>query len=178
VNSPTSRGCSTDLFAFAAKGFSPGTANGSGAILSPAFVANPGDNPALNQVEPETVISHETGWRSTLANGALRTQMGVFLSDYTNFQITNRNLKTGQTGALVNADSATLYGFEAQAQLAAAGFQADVSLAAMKSRIDNASVVDKAPRSCRPGRRRCRNACRPPDRRGLQGLADAGTTRY
>ena len=133
------------LFAFAAKGFSPGTAKGSGAILSPAFVANPGANPELNQVEPETVISYETGWRSTLANGALRTQMGVFLSDYTNFQITNRNLKTGQTGALVNADSATLYGFEAQAQLAAAGFQADVSLAAMKSRIDNASVVDESP---------------------------------
>ena len=71
--------------------------------------------------------------------------MGVFLSDYTNFQITNRNLKTGQTGALVNADAATLYGFEAQAQLAAAGFQADVSVAAMKSRIDNATVVDESP---------------------------------
>ena len=133
------------LFAFAAKGFTPGTANGSGAILSPAFVANPGANPELNQVEPETVISYETGWRSTLANGALRTQMGIFLSDYSNFQITNRNLNTGQPGALVNADSATLYGFEAQAQLAAAGFQADVSVGAMKSRIDNASVVDESP---------------------------------
>ncbi|PYR31916.1 MAG: hypothetical protein DMF90_24670 [Acidobacteria bacterium] len=94
---------------------------------------------------PETVISYETGWRSTLLKGRLRTQMGVFHSDYTNFQITNRNLRTGQGGALVNADVATLYGFEAQAQLVAGGFQADVSLAAMKSRIDNAVLVDERP---------------------------------
>jgi iron complex outermembrane receptor protein len=160
------------LFAFAAKGFSPGTANGSGAILSPAFVANPGDNPALNQVEPETVISYETGWRSTLANGALRTQMGVFLSDYSNFQITNRNLKTGQTGALVNADSATLYGFEAQAQMAAAGFQGDVSVAAMKSRVDNAAVVDESPALVPTGpapMRQCVPASGPPGTAGPGG---------
>jgi iron complex outermembrane receptor protein len=99
----------------------------------------------LNQVEPETVISYETGWRSTLLDGALRTQMGAFYSDYNNFQITNRNLRTGQGGALVNADAATLYGFEAQAQLSSGGFQADVSLAAMKSRIDNAVLVDERP---------------------------------
>src|SRR5947209_20065744 len=94
---------------------------------------------------PETVISYETGWRSTLLKGRLRTQMGVFHSDYTNFQIANRNLRTGQGGALVNADVATLYGFEAQAQLVAGGFRADVSLAAMKSRIDNAVQVDERP---------------------------------
>ena len=74
--------------------------------------------------------------------------MGVFLSDYTDFQISNRNLKTGQTGALVNAEAATLYGFEVQAQLAAAGFQADVSVAAMKSRIDNAVRRGREPRAC------------------------------
>lgn len=133
------------LFGFVAKGFSPGTANASGAILSPAFVANPGANPALNQVEPETVINYETGWRSTLLNGGLRTQLGLFYSDYADFQITNRNLRTGQGGALVNADAATLYGFEVQAQLAAGDFQADVSLTAMKSRIDNAVLVDETP---------------------------------
>jgi iron complex outermembrane recepter protein len=160
------------LFGFVARGFKPGTSNASSGTVAPAFLANPG-LPG-GQVDHETVTDYELGWRTTLFDRAVRVQTGVFYSDYKDFQIDTIDLATGQ-GGLVNADSATLYGFEAQAQIYVGGFRSDFGLAYVNSEVDSAILVDESigvsppPGAPLP-------QCRPPS--GASGTRGAGCWNY
>ena len=66
------------VYAFVATGFRPGGLNvpvsvGPGSLPAP-FVA-------------ESVMSYETGWKSTLFDGHVRTDVDAFYNDYKNFQV-------------------------------------------------------------------------------------------
>jgi iron complex outermembrane receptor protein len=87
------------FYVFVAKGYKPGGVNG-------GTVPNFG---------PETVIDYEGGWKSTLLNNHLRTQLGAFYYDYKNFQFGEVSPVTGAT-QVENVSKSSIGGAEASAQ--------------------------------------------------------------
>ncbi len=98
------------LYVFVASGATPGGLNG------PAyFGVGAGVIPA--PFKQEYVTDYEGGWKSTLLDGHLQTQLGFYYNNFNNFQvilpIPNNPVQVTET----NDPSATvLYGFEASAQ--------------------------------------------------------------
>ena len=122
---------STNLvYAFAAKGYKPG---GGSAGAVPTFA-------------PENVYDYELGWKATLLDGHLRTQIGGFYMDYKDYQLTVFNPAIGASG-IVNATSpSTIRGIEAQGQLKLENASIDATLSYVDSQIGSlAPQVD--PRS-------------------------------
>jgi iron complex outermembrane receptor protein len=77
-----------------------------------------GQNTSANatpNILPEEVRNAELGWKSTLLDGHVRTQLDGYWNDYKNFQVTQFDVSSQMTDIL-NAPSAKLWGFEAQAQ--------------------------------------------------------------
>ena len=64
---------------------------------------------------PEEVRNAEIGWKSSFIDGHVRTQIDGYWNDYKNFQVSLFDPNT-QTTPIVNAPSAKIWGFEAQAQ--------------------------------------------------------------
>ncbi len=94
------------LFAFVATGHK------GGGINTPNIA---GSTPTI--FRPEDVTDYEVGWKSTQADGHLRTQLDGFYSDYTNFQVNIQNPSFPLFSELYNVTSPTkLYGVEASAQ--------------------------------------------------------------
>ena len=112
------------LYAFVARGYKPG-----------------GFNSATSQFGPETVMDYELGWKSTLAGGLLRTQLGAFYYDYKDFQFDILSTATGQI-APVNLANAKVKGIEAQLQAKAGGFTFDGGVAYVDSSIAAVNFVD------------------------------------
>ncbi len=105
------------LYAFVAKGYKPG-----------------GYNSAVSQFDPEIVWNYEAGWKSTLADGHLRTQLDAFYNDYTGFQFGAIDITTGQNGVM-NLSKGKIWGIEGQAQARFDGFGFDVSAAYVNSEL-------------------------------------------
>lgn len=105
------------LYAFVAKGYKPG-----------------GYNSAVSQFDPETVWNYEAGWKSTLAEGHVRTQLDAFYNDYKGFQFGIIDTTTGQNG-VTNLPKATIWGVEAQAQAKFGRFAGDASIAYINSEL-------------------------------------------
>jgi iron complex outermembrane receptor protein len=57
-------------------------------------------------------MDYEAGWKSTLFNRHLRTQIGAFYMKYDNFQMDVINPASGQNG-VVNLANSEIKGFEA-----------------------------------------------------------------
>jgi iron complex outermembrane receptor protein len=74
-----------------------------------------GFNSPTSNFDPETVMDYELGWKSTLLDGHLRTQLGGFYYQYHNFQFQEIILSNGNSGVL-NLATATIGGIEATAQ--------------------------------------------------------------
>ncbi len=112
------------LYAFAARGYKPG-----------------GYNSAVSTFRPETVWNYEIGWKSTLADGHVRTQIDGFYNDYKNFQFGLVDTASGQNN-VSNLPSATIKGLEAQLQVKFGAFSADGALSYVDSKLDQFTAVN------------------------------------
>jgi iron complex outermembrane receptor protein len=113
------------LYAFVARGYK------SGGIETPT-----------TGFQKETVWNYEIGWKSTLLDGHMKTQLDAFYNDYNNFQFDTVNTTTGQ-GAVENVPSATIAGLEAQAQVQYGGFRGDAAGSYVHSRLGDYKVIDQ-----------------------------------
>jgi iron complex outermembrane receptor protein len=105
------------VYGFIAKGYKPG-----------------GYNSAVSEFDPEIVWNYEVGWKSTLADGHLRTQLDAFYNDYTGFQFGVIDTTSGQNGVM-NLSKGKIWGIEGQAQARFSGFGFDVSGAYIDSEL-------------------------------------------
>ncbi|QYE35753.1 TonB-dependent receptor [Polymorphobacter sp. PAMC 29334] len=112
------------VYAFVARGYKPGGANSS-----------------VSQFRPETVWDYETGWKSTMLDKHLRTQLGAFYMNYNDFQFDFVDTSTGQSG-VVNVASAKIYGVEGQVQAKYAGFDVDAGFAYVHSKLGSLTAVN------------------------------------
>jgi iron complex outermembrane receptor protein len=103
------------LYAFVATGHKDGGLN-----TTPS-IAGPNDPPAI--ITPEKLTDYESGWKSNFFDDHLRTTLDGFYYDYKNFQVTLQT-SPGQTGIL-NANTASIYGAEAQGQAVFGAFSFD-----------------------------------------------------
>ncbi|MTV36993.1 TonB-dependent receptor [Duganella radicis] len=112
------------LYAFAARGYKPGNANS-----------------ATTKFDPETVMNYELGWKSTMAEGRVRTQLDVFYNDYKNFQLDFLDTATGQNNP-ANLPPSTIKGIEGQIQAKLNGFGINAGFAYVDSKMGAISLVD------------------------------------
>ncbi|MXP26712.1 TonB-dependent receptor [Altererythrobacter indicus] len=113
------------FYVFAARGYKPG-----------------GANSAVSEFGPETVWDYEAGWKATLLDGHLQSQLGGFYMDYSNFQFDARDTGTGQTGVF-NVANATIKGIEWQGQASFGGFNMDGGIAYVDSHLDAVTLVNQ-----------------------------------
>lgn len=113
------------IYGFVARGYKPG-----------------GSNSSTDEFAPETVLDYELGWKATLLDGQLRTQLGLFWYDYQGFQQDLLNPDTGQSRVFNMAD-ATVRGIEAQAQARIGGWGFDVGAAYIDSELSEARFVNQ-----------------------------------
>jgi iron complex outermembrane recepter protein len=112
------------LYAFVATGYKPGGVN----LPAGLFLA-------------ETVTNYEAGWKSTLADGHLTTQLNAFYIDYKNLQLNIFNPDTRAT-SITNAGKSRIYGLEAQVQAHFGALRFDGSMAYVNSRVGALSLID------------------------------------
>jgi len=105
------------LYAFVARGYKSG-----------------GFNSPTSNFDPETVMDYELGWKSTLLDGHVRTQLGAFDYRYNNFQFTEITLTNGQSG-IANLPTATINGIEATMQARLGGWGADAGVSYVHSKL-------------------------------------------
>lgn len=114
-----------NFYAFVARGYKPGGANN-----------------ATSEFGPETVMDYELGWKGSFLDNHLRTQVGAFYMDYSDFQFDALEPLTGQTG-VINIANATIKGLEFQAQANVGGFGFDAGLAYVDSSLDEVVIVNQ-----------------------------------
>jgi iron complex outermembrane receptor protein len=119
------------LYAFVARGYKPG-----------------GFNSVTSEFDPETVLDYELGWKATLLDGHLRSQVGVFWNDYQKFQVDLLSPATGQVQTQ-NITDATVRGVEAQLQARIGGWGLDAGLAYIDSELSRVQFVNQ--RALPPG---------------------------
>jgi len=112
------------LYVFAARGYKPG-----------------GFNSTTSEFKPEVVWNYEAGWKSTLFDGHLRTQIDAFYNDYSDFQFAIVEPSTGFTG-VQNIAKATIKGIEAQAQARFGGFSFDAGVSYVDSHLAGLTFVN------------------------------------
>ena len=109
------------LYAFVASGSKPGGLNtaiyfGTGNVLPPPF-------------GQEYVIDYEAGWKSTLFDNHLHTQVGFYYNNFKNFQVILPLADNPIEATEQNVPSPTkLYGFEASAQAVFGDFSMNAGL--------------------------------------------------
>ncbi|MDR3509384.1 MAG: TonB-dependent receptor [Caulobacteraceae bacterium] len=113
------------LYAFVARGYKSG-----------------GINSATENFVKETVWNYEIGWKSTLWDGHVKTQLDAFYNDYSNFQFDTVNTASGQ-GAVQNVPTAAIGGVEAQAQAQFDALRLDAAIAYVHSRLGDYSVINQ-----------------------------------
>ncbi|MCU6454074.1 TonB-dependent receptor plug domain-containing protein [Sphingomonas sp. A2-49] len=85
---------------------------------------------------PEKVTDYELGWKGTLLNGHLRTQLGGYYNVYRKFQVLIVDPATPNFTSLFNVPRPTkLYGLEASAQGSFGNFLVDFSTSVSKSEL-------------------------------------------
>ncbi len=103
---------------------------------------NGGINPPGGSFAPETVWDYEAGWKSTLFDRHLRTQIGAFYMKYNNFQMDIINPLSGQNG-VYNLSNASIKGFEASFQAKAGGLSLDGGLSYVDSSMSAFTLINK-----------------------------------
>jgi iron complex outermembrane receptor protein len=96
------------LYAFVARGYKQG-----------------GFNSRTSTFDPETVLDYELGWKASLLERHVTTQLGGFYYNYHNFQFQTLNLTNGLNG-VQNLPTADIYGVEGSLQAQMAGWQAEL----------------------------------------------------
>ena len=113
------------VYAFVATGTKAGGLNGAN-----LFGATP------RAFKPERVTDFEVGYKGTLLDGHLRTQIGGYYNIYRNFQVTIVDPNTPNYTSIFNVPNTTkLYGLEASAQGSFGAFQFDFSTSLSHSEV-------------------------------------------
>jgi len=112
------------LYVFAARGYKPGGANN-----------------VTSEFGPETVMDYEFGWKGAFLDNHIRTQLGAFYMDYSDFQFDALDITTGQSG-VTNIASANIKGLEFQMQAKIDGLSIDGGVAYVDSSLDKITMVD------------------------------------
>ncbi|WP_428152045.1 TonB-dependent receptor [Brevundimonas sp.] len=127
------------LYGFVARGHKAGGLNGPNL----AFVAP-------KPFEGEDVTDFEAGWKSTLFDGHLRTQLGAYYNVYQNFQINIGDPTTPSITSILNVtDDTIIYGLEASAQGRFGALAFDAGLSLSHSELGRFFAAD--PRRARTG---------------------------
>lgn len=127
------------LYGFVARGHKAGGLNGPNL----AFIAP-------KPFEGEDVIDFEAGWKSTLFDGRMRTQLGAYYNIYQNFQINIGDPTTPAITSILNVtDDTIIYGIEASAQGRFGDLGFDFGLSLSSSELGRFFAAD--PRRARTG---------------------------
>jgi iron complex outermembrane receptor protein len=136
------------LYAFVASGAKPGGLN-DGVFYPTSFSLNV--PPPFKQ---EYVWDYEIGWKSSLFDGHVHTQLGGYYNDFKHFQVSlyipNNPTQTTEYNV---PNTTVLYGFEASIQAAFGGFQFSGDLGLEKSKLGTFYAVvpgSAAPLPCDP----------------------------
>lgn len=113
------------VYAFVARGYKPG-----------------GFNSTTSEFRPETVWNYEIGWKASLLDRRLRTQIDAFYYKYRDFQFEILEPSTGFTG-VDNISNGSIKGIEAQLQAKFGGLTIDGSVAYVQSNLDGLTFVDQ-----------------------------------
>lgn len=126
------------VYGFVANGFKMGGLN------APNFYVPPRD------FGPEDVVDYELGWKSTMADGRVRTQLGAYYMVYEGFQVAIGDPEYPLFSSIMNvADQTVLMGLEASAQIRLDDWTVDVGGAVSKSELGEFYAAD--PRVARTG---------------------------
>jgi len=127
------------LYGFVARGHKAGGLNGPNL----AFVAP-------KPFEGEDVTDFEAGWKSTMFDGHVRTQLGGYYNIYQNFQINIGDPTTPSITSILNVtDDTIIYGLEASAQGRFGALAFDAGLSVSHSELGRFFAAD--PRRARTG---------------------------
>jgi iron complex outermembrane receptor protein len=127
------------LYAFYARGHKAGGLNGPNLAFVPP-----------KAFDGENVDDFEAGWKSTLFDGHLRTQIGAYYNIYQNFQINIGDPTVPAITSILNVTGDTkIYGLEASAQGRFGGFAFDAGLSLSHSELGDFYGAD--PRRARTG---------------------------
>ena len=112
------------IYGFVASGFKPGGLNVPVGFGQPA------------PFKSETVTSYETGWKSTMLDGHLRTDLDVYYNDYNHFQV-SIGYPTDPVFAfeLNDPNTTKIYGVEGEADAVFGQFAFDMGLGLMHSSL-------------------------------------------
>jgi len=95
----------------------------------------------VDHFAPEVVWDYEAGWKATLFDGHVHTQLGGFYNDYSNLQVSAINLASGQND-LRNIGQSTIMGFEGSAQGRFGGWDFDFGFGYVDSKLGSLTIVD------------------------------------
>lgn len=112
------------LYAFISRGYKPG-----------------GFNSQTDEFNPEFVTDYELGWKSSLFDGHVNTQLALFYNDYEDFQFEKIDISTGQNG-VENVGGSIIKGFELQAQARFGALAFDAGLSYVNSNLDPIIMVN------------------------------------
>ena len=84
------------LYAFIATGNKPGGANATSLTTLPPHI------------KPENVTDYEVGWKATLFDGHVRTQLGAYYNRYEDFQVSIDSPTVSNTSLILNVPSTTI----------------------------------------------------------------------
>ncbi len=126
------------VYGFVATGFKMGGLN------APNFYVPP------RSFGPEDVTDYEIGWKSTMMNGQLRTQLGAYHMTYEGFQVAIGDPEYPLFSSILNVqDETVLMGIEASAQLRMNQWTVDMGAAISRSELGTFFAAD--PRLTRTG---------------------------
>ncbi len=92
--------------------------------------------------KPETVIDYEIGWKASFLDRQVKTQIGAFYYDYSDFQLDAIDRGIG-LNAVFNIGKATVKGFEGQIQVNHNGLLFDGGFAFVDSSLNpNTQLID------------------------------------
>jgi iron complex outermembrane recepter protein len=115
------------LFAFVATGHKDGGLN-----------TNFGEPPVI---QPENLTDYEAGWKASWMNRHIRTQLGLFYTDYKDFQVSLPDPVT-ETAPILNAPHAKVYGVEFQTQADLGDLSFDASASYIHGRFGSFYAID------------------------------------
>jgi iron complex outermembrane recepter protein len=123
------------LYAFIATGHKSGGINPIAALAAPTGTPAP-------QFKPEDVTDYELGWKDSLFDGHLRTQIDAYHYDYRNFQVSMFDPATVLNELLNATGSTKIDGVEAQGQGIFGDLSIDFGLGYMQTKLGTFAAVD------------------------------------
>lgn len=98
---------------------------------------------------PEDVVDYEIGWKSTMFDGRVRTQLGAYYMTYEGFQVIVGDPAVPLFSSIVNVpDDTVLMGLEGSAQMVFGPWQVDVGGSVSSSELGDFYAADpRAPRT-------------------------------